>query len=139
MKEMKVFIFFVTVITVAAGLEMGKYEFISVEEMVNLILMKKGLTNQFIAEIKDDLAGKDSLQEVVKNQEQEIIHLKREIQELKGKTEKQEQRIAALETNNSEMETIINELMRQVWMRRFFHLTVQITTEKRRTLICIKK
>ena len=102
---MKVFIFFVTVITVAAELEIGKNEFISVEEMVNQILMKKGLTDQFIAEIKDDLAGKDSLQEVVKNQEREIIHLKREIQELKGKTEKQEQRIAALETNNSEMET----------------------------------
>lgn len=101
---MKIFIFLAVVTSVAAELEMGKKVFISVKEIVNEVLSKKGLTSLDIAVIMDDLA---KLQEVVKNQEQEVLDLKHE---LKVQNIKKEQRIVALEKKNSEMETLINEL-----------------------------
>ena len=49
-------------------------------------------------------------QGVVNNQEKEISHLKLEIDELKGQNAMKEQRIAALETKNFDMEAQVNEL-----------------------------
>ena len=104
-------IFFTVITSVVAESNMEKNVEISDEEMVNEVLEKRGLTKAVIAKILDNIACKDELQEIIKNQEKEILDLKNKMKVLN--TEK-EQRIAALEKKNSEMEVTIQELMKNI-------------------------
>lgn len=108
------FVFFFIAVTAGAELGIHRRDLMSVEEVVNLVLMKNGLNEEFLEGVQKNLAAFGTPQDAVHSQAQDIISLKQEILQLQAENENLVQRISALKSGNKNMNRLVIEQEKQI-------------------------